>query len=110
MHRADGCYDRAHFIARQRVRNAMKVRGHTEQEIATAVWDVALWTSACRKHHAAFDNKQIRLDIDDYPVTLHRWAAKHGFEWMGVRDGWRAVYQGGEVETDYDLPDPPKAA
>lgn len=80
-YRADGQPDRCHLIKKTRLEDA----GLSEDE----VWDPRIIVPGCRRHHHLFDNKFFRLTPDQYPQSVHDFAAEKGFYWSGERDAWR---------------------
>jgi hypothetical protein len=88
-YRADGQPDRAHMIPQQRMKQEYKTRKYRANDIAMAIWDHRIIVPACRRHHDAFDQKQLRLLLNDYPVSTHEYAKEYGWYFAGERDGWR---------------------
>jgi hypothetical protein len=70
-----GPMDRAHLIAKQRLKR--EVSGDPR-----LVWHPSLWVWACRRHHGDFDNRVLRVGRGDLPVGLEGAAEILGLGWM----------------------------
>lgn len=87
-YRADGQPDRAHMIPQQRMKQEYKARKFRANDIAMAVWDHRIIVPSCRKHHQAFDQKQLRLPLADYPTSTKQYAKDYGWWFVDERTGW----------------------
>lgn len=77
-HACDGPMDRAHLIAKQRIKR--ELRGQ-EDLMDQAVWHPAVWVWACRRHHGDFDNKRMRFGRGDVPAQVEAYAEALGLTW-----------------------------
>lgn len=82
--RFDGGPDRCHLIPAQRIRHAGQ---------AHLAWDSRIIRNGCRHIHDRFDGRnaiqRVELRYEQYPESVHEFAAENGWYWAGERDGWR---------------------
>lgn len=81
----DGPMDRAHLLPKQRLRREVS-------DDPRLVWHPSVWVWGCRRHHAAFDARMLRLAREDVPEVTELAAKVLGMEWSldqmyGPRDG-----------------------
>ena len=108
--RCDGPMDRAHLIAKQRIKReypygavlASPAPGHGRGSWAAApkavrpedyphgfelmtpqmvMWDERVWVPACRLHHANFDNHAFRIPRAELPAAVEAFAREFNLEW-----------------------------
>jgi hypothetical protein len=82
----DGPMDPAHLVPKQRLRNA----GINPEDR----WDRRAIVPACRRHHHLFDQKFMRIPLEEYPSEFIDYCTEHGLYWNGQRDGWRVEHRG----------------
>jgi hypothetical protein len=87
----EGRMDRCHLIAKSRLKREFGGKDVIYVNLRYLLWHPDVWVWGCRRHHQAFDARQLKVQRLHLPPSVERFAEAFGLGWSldadyGVRE------------------------